>query len=88
MPMLSKIASRTNRTPQPLPLVGTGSSSGVEVPIVILRVQIISCQNLEAKDRNGYCDSCALAYISLSYCCLLIFPPLPSPPFPALSTLM
>ncbi|KAI9441154.1 C2 domain-containing protein [Lactarius psammicola] len=25
-------------------------------PVVILRVQVISCQNLEAKDRNGYSD--------------------------------
>ncbi|KAH9031591.1 phosphatidylserine decarboxylase-domain-containing protein [Lactarius deliciosus] len=27
-----------------------------EAPVVVLRVQILSCQNLEPKDRNGYSD--------------------------------
>ncbi|KAI9454377.1 phosphatidylserine decarboxylase-domain-containing protein [Lactarius psammicola] len=27
-----------------------------EAPVVVLRVQILSCQNLESKDRNGYSD--------------------------------
>ncbi|KAI9449813.1 C2 domain-containing protein [Lactarius psammicola] len=34
---------------------GDSSSSG-ETPIVILRVQVLSCQNLESKDRNGFSD--------------------------------
>ena len=29
-----------------------------EQPLVILRVRVISCSNLEAKDRNGYSDPC------------------------------
>ena len=29
-----------------------------EVPVVILRVQILSCQDLETKERNGYRDPC------------------------------
>ncbi len=36
---------------------GDSSSSG-ETPIVILRVQVLSCQNLISKDRNGYSDPC------------------------------
>ncbi|KAI9439591.1 C2 domain-containing protein [Lactarius indigo] len=31
-------------------------SSSVEAPLVVLRVQVLSCQNLKAKDRNGYSD--------------------------------
>ncbi|KAI9439592.1 C2 domain-containing protein [Lactarius indigo] len=34
----------------------SGDSSSCETPVVILRVQIFSCYNLEAKDRNGYSD--------------------------------
>jgi phosphatidylserine decarboxylase len=30
-----------------------------EAPIAILRVQILSCQDLESKDRNGFSDPCA-----------------------------
>lgn len=37
-----------------------------EAPVVVLRVQILSCQNLEAKDRNGYSDPCVSPYLSLS----------------------
>ena len=43
------------------PIFGIGSSSrsDFDVPLVILRVQILSCHNLEAKHRNGYSDPCA-----------------------------
>ncbi|TFK32514.1 hypothetical protein BDQ12DRAFT_728603 [Crucibulum laeve] len=44
--------------------IGAGRSSGRnhfspiagEIPLVILRVQIIGCKDLLAKDRNGYSD--------------------------------
>jgi len=36
--------------------IGSSGSSDAEVPLVILRVQILSCHNLEAKHRNGYSD--------------------------------
>jgi len=29
-----------------------------ETPVVILRVQVLSCQNLEATNRNGYSNPC------------------------------
>ena len=73
VPTGSGTASRTNRISQPLPQPHVRND--VEVPIAILRVQIICCHNLEAKDRNGYSDPCALAYISFSYRFILIFPP-------------
>ncbi|KAH9016594.1 C2 domain-containing protein [Lactarius hengduanensis] len=33
-----------------------GDSSSGETPVVILRVQVLSCHDLKAKDRNGYSD--------------------------------
>jgi phosphatidylserine decarboxylase len=36
-----------------------------EAPIVILRVRVLSCQDLVAKDRNGLSDPCVLRYPSL-----------------------
>jgi phosphatidylserine decarboxylase len=27
-----------------------------EIPVTILRVQVLSCQDLESKDRSGFCD--------------------------------
>jgi hypothetical protein len=42
------------------PMLGIGSSKNPsfpdEAPVVILRVQILSCHNLEAKNRSGYSD--------------------------------
>ena len=37
-----------------------------EAPVAVLRVQILSCQDLEAKDRSGYSDPCVSPYPSLS----------------------
>ncbi|KAN0126296.1 Phosphatidylserine decarboxylase domain containing protein [Lactarius tabidus] len=57
--------SRALRTAARLPIrVSSGRGSGRnaflpapgEAPVAVLRVQILSCQNLEAKDRNGYSD--------------------------------
>jgi phosphatidylserine decarboxylase len=44
-----------------------------EAPVVVLRVQIISCQDLEAKDRNGFSDPYVLPYPSLSIA-LVVYP--------------
>lgn len=58
---------RALRTAARLPIrVSSGRGSGRnaylpaqgEAPVAVLRVQILSCQNLEAKDRNGYSDPC------------------------------
>jgi phosphatidylserine decarboxylase len=59
--------TRAIRTAARLPIrVSSGRGSGRnaflpapgEAPVAVLRVQILSCQNLEAKDRNGYSDPC------------------------------
>ncbi|KAH9054981.1 C2 domain-containing protein [Lactarius vividus] len=34
----------------------SGDTSSGETPVVILRVQVLSCHDLKAKDRNGYSD--------------------------------
>jgi hypothetical protein len=51
------------------PMLGIGSSKNPsfpdEAPVVILRVQILSCHNLEAKNRSGYSDPCAHLLIIL-----------------------
>ncbi|KAH9033190.1 C2 domain-containing protein [Lactarius deliciosus] len=45
-----------------IPIFGHGTSRDTslpnpgETPVVLLRVQVISCQDLEAKDNNGYSD--------------------------------
>jgi phosphatidylserine decarboxylase len=40
--------------------LGTGKNSFLpipgEIPVTILRVQALSCQDLESKDRSGFCD--------------------------------
>jgi phosphatidylserine decarboxylase len=47
---------------------GSGRSSFIpipgESPISILRVQILSCQDLVSKDRNGFSDPCARVALS------------------------
>ncbi|KAH9054982.1 C2 domain-containing protein [Lactarius vividus] len=58
----SNTALKHRRTAGPQPYTriptfeGISGSSSRETPVVILRVQIFSCHNLEAKDRNGYSD--------------------------------
>ncbi|KAH8991199.1 C2 domain-containing protein [Lactarius akahatsu] len=47
IPILSRGSSRDSSESSPSP---------GETPVVYLRVQVISCQDLEAKDRNGYSD--------------------------------
>ena len=61
----------TSRSTQPHPRVGSvGKSRGPisrvdsEAPLVILRVRVISCSNLEA-GRNGYSDPCVRSLIIL-----------------------
>ena len=39
--------------------------SSPEAPLVILRVRVISCSNLEAKDRNGLSDPCVRLLVIL-----------------------
>ncbi len=63
-------------------ILGRGSSRDSsspypsETPVIILRVQIISCQDLEAKDRNGFSNPC----VPLPLVTLRILLCLPSPP--------
>ncbi|KAF8268505.1 C2 domain-containing protein [Lactarius quietus] len=61
----SRTVIRSGRTPQPQAhtpgrILGIGSSrdrsSTNEAPFATLRVQIISCHDLEAKDSNGFSD--------------------------------
>jgi Ca2+-dependent lipid-binding protein len=59
--MASRTTVRTNHPTQPhTRILGIGSSrdpySPPEAPLVILRVQVISCDNLVARDRNGSSD--------------------------------
>ncbi|KAN0132408.1 C2 domain containing protein [Lactarius tabidus] len=59
--MGSRTAVKTNHTMQPLTrILGIGSSrdphSPKEALLVILRVRVISCSNLVAKDSNGFSD--------------------------------
>ncbi|KAH9015672.1 C2 domain-containing protein [Lactarius pseudohatsudake] len=35
---------------------GSRDTSSVETPVVVLRVQVLSCHDLKAKDRSGYSD--------------------------------
>jgi hypothetical protein len=77
VPIVSRTASRTSRTSQ-------HGRNDVEVPIAILRVQVISCKDLESKDRNGYSDPYVHPYIPLSLLSFLTDLPL----FPALPCIM
>ena len=58
---------KTNHTSQPYArILGMGGSTEEpEQPLVILRVQVISCNNLEAKGFSGYSDPCVRLLIIL-----------------------
>ena len=60
----------TTRSTQPHARVGSigksrGHISRVEEPLVILRVQVLSCRDLVAKGHNGYSDPCVRLLIIL-----------------------
>ncbi|KAH9173673.1 hypothetical protein EDB89DRAFT_1957060 [Lactarius sanguifluus] len=57
IPILRRGSSRDSSESSPSP---------GETPVIYLRVQVISCQDLEAKDRNGYSDPC-VGIPALSY---------------------
>ncbi|KAH8991225.1 C2 domain-containing protein [Lactarius akahatsu] len=42
---------------------GNRDPSSVETPVVVLRVQVLSCHDLKAKDRSGYSDPYAIVSI-------------------------
>ena len=71
-------SSTTSRSIRPnTRILGTGSSSD-GVPLVILRVQILSCDDLEGKGFNGYSDPCARFFVILPvYLADLPLPALP-----------
>ncbi|KAI9435648.1 C2 domain-containing protein [Lactarius psammicola] len=71
----SNTALKSSRTAQPYIVTRTlgrgsrgDSSSSSETPVVILRVQVLSCQNLQAKDRNGYSDPFVIVSILGKQC--------------------
>lgn len=66
-PKLGKVL-KTARIPLSVYGVRGGSKNAFaplqgEEPVVVLKVQVISCKNLLAKDKNGASDPCVLVHI-------------------------